>query len=157
MHPPIKVNLEDEVLLFGEIYSIDAPEALSLRKKLEKLKTSTPENIIKHYNSFYKNYAAEYISPKVQDFAKTMGLSYNTIKFRRMKSRWGSCSSSKVLTFNTELVKVKKELIDYVIVHELAHLTYMNHSKKFHDLVEKFYPDSKTYRKELKNIKISTF
>ena len=67
----------------------------------------------------------------------------------------GSCNSKKVLTFNTELIKIKKELIDYVVVHELAHIQHMNHSRKFHDLVDKYLPDSKSYRKKLKNIKIS--
>ena len=86
-----------------------------------------------------------------------MGLDYSEIKYRKMKSRWGSCSSKRVLTFNTELIKINKELIDYVIVHELAHIKHMNHSKQFHALVEKYLPDSKYLRKELKNIKISTF
>ena len=86
-----------------------------------------------------------------------MGLDYSEIKYRKMKSRWGSCSSKRVLTFNTELIKINKELIDYVIVHELAHIKHMNHSKQFHALVEKYLPLSKRLRKELKNIKISTF
>jgi len=83
-----------------------------------------------------------------------MGLSYTEIKFRKMKSRWGSCSSKKTITLNTELMKVKKELIDYVLVHELAHLKHMNHSKEFHSLVENYLSDSKVLRKELKNINL---
>ncbi len=155
-HPPIKVNLEDEVLLFGEIYSIDTQEAGFLRAKLEKIRTASPKNIIKCYDAFYKEYANDFICLRVMYFSQLMNLEYSDIKFRKMKSRWGSCSSRKVLTFNTELIKIKKELIDYVVVHELAHIQHMNHSKKFHDLVDKYLPDSKFYRQELKNIKIST-
>lgn len=154
---PIKVNLEDEVLLFGDIYSIDAPQASNLRVKLEKTKTLSREKAIKCYNSFYKDYSKEYITPRVEYFSNVMGYEYEEIKYRKMKSRWGSCSSKKVLTFNTELIKTKKELIDYVIVHELAHLEHMNHSLEFHSLVEKHLPDSKRYRTELKNTKIATF
>ena len=154
-HPPIKVNIEDEVLLFGEIYSIDTPEASSLRKKLEKIRTTSPQSILKCYNSFYKEFANDFIVLRVIYFSQLMNLEYSDIKFRKMKSRWGSCNSKKVLTFNTELIKVKKELIDYVVVHELAHIQHMNHSRKFHDLVDKYLLDSKRYRKELKNIKIS--
>ncbi|MFT5662170.1 MAG: putative metal-dependent hydrolase [Sulfurimonas sp.] len=156
-NPPVKVSIADEVLLFGKIYSIDMPEASSLRVKLEKMRAHSVQNTIKYYNSFYKEYSSEYIIPRVSYFSQLMDLEYKTIKFRKMKSRWGSCSSKKELTFNTELIKTKKELIDYVVVHELAHLKHMNHSKAFHDLVENYLPNSKIYRKELKKTKISTF
>lgn len=154
-HPPVKINLEDEVLLFGEIYSINALEASPLREKLEKIKTTSKQSVLKCYDTFYKKYANDVISLRVQYFSQLMHLSYSDIKFRKMKSRWGSCNSKKVLTFNTELIKIKKELIDYVVVHEIAHIQHMNHSRDFHDLVDKYLRDSKCYRKELKNIKIS--
>ncbi len=155
-YPPVHVNIEDEVLLFGELYSIDMPEASLLRDKLQNIRNNSSKNIQACYNTFYKEYAEEFISPRVEYFSQKMSLGYECIKYRKMKSRWGSCSSRKILTFNTELIKTKKELIDYVVVHELAHLKHMNHSKKFHDLVEEYLPNSKAYRKELKNIKIST-
>ncbi|WP_455756055.1 M48 family metallopeptidase [Sulfurimonas sp.] len=154
---PIKVNLEDEVLLFGDLYSIDMPEASTLRAKLQRIKINSTQNTIKCYDSFYKEYSTKYITPRVEFFSKEMNLNYNEIKFRKMKRRWGSCSSKKILTFNTELIKTNKELIDYVIVHELAHLKHMNHSKKFHLLVEKYLPNSKHHRSELKKTKLSTF
>lgn len=154
---PLAMNLEDEVILFGLVYSIDSTEATSLRHKLQRMRTSTQKNILKSYDSFYKEYAQNYITPKVEYFAKIMGYNYQEIKYKKMKSRWGSCSSLKILTFNTELIKVKEKLIDYVIVHELAHLKHMNHSKDFHALVESYLPNSKKYKNELKNIKIATF
>lgn len=156
-HPPIAVNLEDEVLLFGEVYSMDMQEAEALKLKLQKRSNISKGTVLKHYNTFYKETAIEYIVPKVEHFSQVMGLSYNEIRFRKMKSRWGSCTSKRVLTFNTELIKVKKELVDYVIVHELAHLKHMNHSREFHSLVQEYLPYEKQYRKELRNIKIATF
>ena len=150
-----KEKLEDEVLLFGEILSIDIDEAEILRIYLEKLKIANNENILKCYDMFYKEYAKKYITPRVDYFSKLMGLEYSQLKFRKMKSRWGSCSSRGSITFNTQLIKVKKEYIDYVIVHELAHLVHMNHSNKFHALVEQYLPDSKRLNQELRYLNLT--
>ncbi|NCO00308.1 MAG: M48 family metallopeptidase [Epsilonproteobacteria bacterium] len=149
-----RVNLEDEVLLFGEICSIDLEEATHLRELLQKMRVNNEKNILRCYDDFYKQFAQNHIVPRVEYFAKCMDLEYQEIKFRKMKSRWGSCSSTKILTFNTELIKIEEELIDYVIVHELAHLVHMNHSAKFHSLVEQYIPHAKHLRKNLKKIHI---
>lgn len=151
---PQKINLEDELLLFGEVFSIDVENAKYLRQKLNRLRKDSEINILKCYDDFYKHFASEYLIPRVEYFANKMDLKYSTIKFRKMKSRWGSCSSARVITLNSELVKVKKELIDYVIVHELAHLVHMNHSKDFHLLVENYLPSSKILRRELRGISL---
>ena len=74
-----------------------------------------------------------------------MQTSYNKITLRRQKTRWGSCSSKKNLNFNWQLVYFEPKIIDYVIIHELAHLTHMNHSKNFWQLVEKYDPEYKKH------------
>ena len=155
--PILKVNLKDEVLLFGEIHSIDIDEVKNLKKSIKNLKIASEENILKSYDRFYKEYAKIYLTPRLEYFSQLMGLEYSQLKFRKMKSRWGSCNSMGSITLNTQLIKVKKELIDYVLVHELAHLVHMNHSKLFHNLVEKYLPDSKNLKKELRHLGISTF
>jgi len=152
-----KINLEDEVLLFGEVHSIDIIEAKYLREKLRKLKKIDEVNVLKSYDEFYKYFSSEYLTPRVNHFAKLMNLKFSRLKFRKMKSRWGSCSNFGIITLNSELLKVKKELIDYVIVHELAHLTHMNHSKEFHSLVDNYLPRSKLLRKELRDVRLSSF
>jgi hypothetical protein len=154
LNPPIKINLEDEVLLFGEVYSIDHIEVSSLRISLERLKTPNQKNILKAYNDFYKRYAKEYLTQRVQYLSEFMNLNYEELKFRKMRSRWGSCSSKKIITLNTKLMKIDKQLIDYIIVHELAHLVHMNHSKQFHDLVKQYVPNSKNLDKELKTVNL---
>ena len=150
-----RVNLEDEVLLFGEIYSIDVDEAQMLRELLQNTRINTRANILKCYDTFHKEYSKIHILPRVEYFSKLMGLEYQEIKFRKMKSRWGSCSSKRVITFNTALIKVAHEFIDYVVVHELAHIVHMNHSKSFHSLVQNYLPDAKEIRKNFKNINIT--
>ena len=150
----IEVNLEDEVLLFGEVYSIDCEEATLLRKKLHRLKSTSPESVQKAYDRFYKESAAIYLTQELKKYAAIMQLEFSALKFRKMRSRWGSCSSKGVITLNSELMKLEKELIRYVIIHELAHLVHMNHSKEFHALVESYLPDSKQIRKRLKAVSI---
>lgn len=75
-----------------------------------------------------------------------------TLKIRKMKTRWGVCNYvKKTVTLNFDLIKYDKDLLDYVIVHEFAHFTHHDHSKKFWDLVGKYYPEYKKARKELRS------
>ena len=75
----------------------------------------------------------------------------NKIRIRNIKYAWGSCSSNKNITINLKLVNKSEEEIKYVALHELCHLKYMNHSDKFWNLVEKYMPNYKEIRKQLKN------
>lgn len=97
----------------------------------------------------------DFLRDRIEYFSQEMGLGFNELKFRKMKSRWGSCSSKKIITLNSELLKLKQELVDYVVVHELSHLVHMNHSKEFHAYVEKHLPNAAKYRKELKQMRLS--
>lgn len=96
----------------------------------------------------------DFLRSRVEFYSAMMQLAYTDLKFRKMKRRWGSCSSEGVITLNKELLKLEAQFVDYIIVHELAHLVHMNHSKQFHDLVESFLPNAKRLRKALKNIQI---
>ena len=97
----------------------------------------------------------EFLKDKLAYFAQEMSLDFDELRVKKMKSRWGSCSSKRVITLNSELTKLKEELIEYVVVHELAHLVHMNHSREFHALVEHYLPNAKHYRKELRDIRLS--
>ncbi|SFV52849.1 Zinc metalloprotease [hydrothermal vent metagenome] len=152
LREPLQVNLEDEVLFFGEIISINSEEATLLRKKLHKMKAATPQNIQKAYDYFYKETARNYLTKEIKKYAAIMQLEFSALRFRKMRSRWGSCSSKRIITLNSELMKLDKELICYVVIHELAHLVHMNHSKDFHNLVEQYLPNSKQIRKRLKTM-----
>lgn len=156
-NPPLQISLEDEVLLFEEIYSVDADEATELRTLLNRLRKPNQKNILRCYDDFYKIFSQNYLTVRLEYYAQIMGLNYKEIKLKKMKSRWGSCSSDRVITFNTQLVKLKKEQIDYVVVHELAHLVHMNHSKSFHNLVDSYICDAKRVRKDIKNRQNFTF
>ena len=87
---------------------------------------------------------------KLNDFAGQMNVHFNMVRIKNVKTIWGSCSSKKNLNFNFRLFFLPEALIDYVFVHELAHLKHMNHSKAFWSEVEKQIPDYKKRREELK-------
>lgn len=150
-----QIRLAQELMLFGEIHSIDKEEANFLHRRIHRLKTPTKESILRCYDAFYRYQAELYLTQRIDYYANKMHLQYSTLKYRKMKRRWGSCSSMGKITLNTQLLKLKKELIDYVIVHELAHLLYMDHSKAFHLLTQKYLPNAEALRVKLKTIHLS--
>lgn len=85
--------------------------------------------------------AKEYIPRRVEHFAKILGVTYSRITIRSQKTRWGSCSSKGNLNFNCLLMLTPPEVADSVVVHELCHRKYMNHSKEFYALVKSVLPD----------------
>jgi predicted metal-dependent hydrolase len=94
--------------------------------------------------------AKQLLGGRLASISMTCGLHFKELKIKRLTSRWGSCSSHNVITLNYFLVQLPWNLIDYVIVHELAHTRYMNHSREFWALVESIIPDAKQLRKEIK-------
>ncbi len=93
--------------------------------------------------NFYKQKAVEKIIPLTKKWAKIMEVVPEHISFRYNKNRWGSCSSTNRISFNYHLVKLSSSLIEYVVIHELAHITFENHSKDFWKLVHKHLSDYK--------------
>ena len=79
-----------------------------------------------------------------------MGVDYGRITVRDQRTRWGSCSAKGNLNFNWRLILAPGEVLDYVVVHELAHRREMNHSKRFWSLVEMVLPDYERRRRWLK-------
>ena len=90
------------------------------------------------------------IEKNVNELVQLTGLKPNKITIKQIKYAWGSCSSKKNITLNLELIKYSQEAIRYVMLHELCHIKYMNHSKDFWNLVEKYMPNYKQVKKEFK-------
>ena len=97
--------------------------------------------------SYYMESARKIFKRKTAAYARKMGVTYGRITIREQKTRWGSCSSAGNLNYNWRLIFAPEEIVDYIVVHELAHRLEMNHSKAFYNIVESVLPD---YRKAQK-------
>ncbi|HBR31986.1 MAG: SprT family zinc-dependent metalloprotease [Eubacteriales bacterium] len=88
-----------------------------------------------------KQSAREYLPQRTAYFGRLMGLKPTSIKITSAKKRFGSCNSKNGICFSYLLMRYPNDAIDYVIVHELAHIKYKNHGKAFYELIKKYLPD----------------
>ena len=123
---------EDEFLLLGEIKKID-------------------EYKIKNIDTFYRHEIEKILPQKVDEYSKKMNLFPTSISYRKNKRTWGSCNHKNGLNFNILLMKFPIEVMEYVIVHELAHIKHKNHSKDFWNLVAVYCSNYKEVEKLFKN------
>ena len=114
--------------------------------ELHEKENRTQETI----DQLYRQKAKEIIPPLVMQYSEKMQLYPNRISFRKNKSRWGSCSSKDNLSFNIMLIQTPLPFIEYVVVHELAHIRHKNHSRAFWKLVHKILPNYKQRERSVK-------
>jgi len=98
-----------------------------------------------------KEIALDYFSQRAYEISKLYAIPSNSILLSNAKSRWGTCNSKTEVRINWRLIQADPYVIDYVICHEFAHLTHMNHSRNFWNLVEKLCPNYKLAENYLKN------
>lgn len=103
----------------------------------------------KAFLSFYLQELSYYLTDKVNFYTKALGVEYSKIEIKKVSSIWGSCSPQNVLSFNRKLIQSPKEIIDYVVIHEVCHLKERNHSSRFWALVGKFDKDFQKHRRWL--------
>lgn len=149
---------DNQVLLFGKVYDLvsklDHKVPVGVKRVGDRLHVNpvsqTKASIQKTLDRFLKTTGSTYILRQVETLGKKMNTTFNHVSFKTQKTRWGSCSSQGNLNFNWRLVHTPPEVINYVIVHELAHRTHMNHSAQFWALVAKFDPEYQRHRNWLK-------
>lgn len=98
---------------------------------------------------FYRNELKKVLEEFLQMYSKKMKVKHKGYKITETKTTWGTCNSDKILTFNIRLAMAPIESIEYVVVHELAHINHMNHDKSFWSYLGKFIPDYKERQKYL--------
>jgi len=101
--------------------------------------------------AWYRMQAARVIGKKAEELSARLGVTYGRITIRGQKTRWGSCSQKGNLNFNWKLIMSPEPVVDYVIIHELAHLKELNHTKRFWQLVAQHCPGWREHRKWLKD------
>ena len=95
--------------------------------------------------------ANEIIPKRIEYYSNLMNLHPTGIKITSAKKRFGSCNGKNSLCFSYFLMKFSDDVIDYVVIHELAHIKHHNHSRQFYDLVEQYMPDYKQAERKLKS------
>ena len=138
---PIKDN---GMYLFGQFNELTYPGTLHIKDKNLSFKDN--DELINKLKPIFKDYVTE----RVRYYEKLMKVESYKVRVQKMKSRFGSNSKhTKTLNFSMSLIHFDPEVIDSVVVHELAHILVFDHSKKFYDVVYRYCPDYPKYRKML--------
>jgi len=147
------LNYGDQITYRGNLYTIQ--ERHGTRGYLDDTSfyippNLTPEQIKRYCIDFYKDYAEMYFEERACVYIERMVVLPKELKINNAKKRWGSCSAKKVINFSWRLLMADDDVIDYIIVHELAHLIEFNHSARFWAIVERYIPDYKDLQKRLR-------
>ena len=90
------------------------------------------------------------LPPRLAELAALHGFTYNKVRIKHNSSNWGSCSELGNINLNLNIMRLPEHLRDYVLLHELCHLRYLNHGPEFHALLESVCPGHRALQKELK-------
>lgn len=139
----IRIKIDEE----NDLFRIILPK--QIKKEEEE------ENILKAIRILFKENTEAILNERLVFWSKKTKIDYNSVKVRDAKTKYGSCNpKTKALHFSSRLVMLKKEAIDAIIVHELCHIIYPNHSKEFYELVEKYIPNYQEINEYLKKVSI---
>ena len=151
---PIKEFVSGEsVLYLGRNYRLDIQDGEKEYIKLAgKFFVCGPRqaDLKRHFRDWFVDRAKEKIAPRARIYAQKMGVAYNDVLISDMKYRWGSCTPNMNLNFNWRLIKAPMHVIDYVVVHELAHVLEHNHSPLFWQHVKTQIPNFEASKNWLK-------
>lgn len=98
--------------------------------------------------------AKAFLPSRVEELASAHGFEYAAVRIKHNVSNWGSCSVKGNINLNLNLMRLPEDLRDYVILHELCHLKYMNHGPQFHALLESLCPDHRTKSRRLREFRL---
>lgn len=150
--------LQNRVLYLGDWYTVTMGDVHGVEIDEQCFQvgpvTGLESDLYPTLVSWLKREGRSHIEDRVAVWADRMEISYERVRFGQQKSRWGSCSSRGTLSFNWRLIHFAPTVIDYVVIHELAHRKHMNHSTAFWELVGAYQPDYRSARAILKRYRI---
>ncbi len=149
------LNFNDYVFVYGEKASINPIKGNTASyDKKEKIfyipEIANSKQIKEIIIELYKIIAKSHINQRIEFFSKQMNVKPAKIGITSAKTRWGSCSGKNSVNFSWKLIMADERTIDYVLIHELAHIKQHNHSPKFWNIVESIMPDYKEQKEKLK-------
>ncbi len=153
------VNGESFIYL-GRNYSLQIELKMELDRAYTKLvrgkfcvytPTKDEKTIKKALEDWFKEKAKEKISERVAYYQSYFDEKPKGIKIKEQQKRWGSCTTKKELLFNWKCIMAPSPVLDYIVVHEMAHMVHMNHSQEFWHLVKKVLPDYVQRKEWLRN------
>lgn len=139
---------ELKVVINSEVYKATAK--LDGKYICVESNTDDKDVVANAIDAFYKKEAKKIIKDRVKFYQKHFKSKPKELTFKNEKSRWGSCTSERVINFNYRIIMAPINIVDYLVVHEMCHLHHMNHSKSFWTLVGSILPDYKESREWLK-------
>jgi len=119
----------------------DQEQSLILKNGYFCLRKELADSGFAVFKQFYRDRGKERLPERVAVFAAQMGLNPGQLRIMELSNRWASCAASGELNFHWKVMMLPLSILDYVIVHELAHLKYANHTAAFWNLVDKVLPD----------------
>lgn len=146
-------------MFLGEERTLEVIWSWKNRPKVEFLETTielkssieaTREQRQKAVAKGFEMQARLHLKERLDYWSQKMDLKPSRVSFRRQRTRWGSCTSAGRISLNWKLIAAPPAVIDYVIIHELAHLVHQNHSERFWRLVEQFCPERKVHGRWLR-------
>lgn len=150
-HSSVVVETGESIMYLGNNYAIikDSVDAIEVSGN----ELIVPENYdVEELSAWLKEQAMQIISERVAQYANVMGITPGTVMLTEAKARWGSCSTKSNLNFAWRLIMCPLSVIDYVVVHELSHITYKNHSPAFWARVKTVFP---TYEDDQEWLKVN--
>lgn len=149
------ISYGDHVLFCGREYPVRGKEGRRAGFDAQGVwvpKGLSPEEIKYAVVQVYRSLAKRLLKMKADEFAAIMGVTPAAVKITGAKTRWGSCSGKNNICFSWRLVMAETDVIDYVVIHELAHLKELNHSPRFWAIVQGVMPDYKERVRKLKKL-----
>ena len=149
--PPKKIRVAVPVgIAFEKAHKIAKQKEYWIEKQIVKFVNSSATPIVDTFAAECFIHEEKYLINRVETLAEKHSFQYRKLKFKVMKTRWGSCTAQNNINLNMLIIYLPKNLQDYVILHELVHTRIKDHSHRFWGLLEEITGDAKGIHRALK-------